>query len=248
MNSKLYPHTLTGTSGHKQGKSKKVKVNPPKIKRAVVLLSGGLDSAATLFYAKSKGFKTYSLTFDYGQRHKKEINLAAKLARRAASHWQLVAIELPWKGSSLLDKKLKLPENRKIGAGIPSTYVPGRNIIFLSFAASYAESIKADAIFIGANIIDYSGYPDCREDFLKSIQQSINKGTKRGVENKKVRIYAPLLKKNKKQIVQLAKRLNVPLELTWSCYKGAKKPCGVCDSCKLRKQGFDEAKVIDPIL
>ncbi|MCK4994799.1 MAG: 7-cyano-7-deazaguanine synthase QueC [Candidatus Omnitrophica bacterium] len=219
-----------------------------KKKSAVVLLSGGLDSAVTLFYAKSKGFETYSLTFDYGQRHKKEIYLAEKLAKRAASYWQHVKIELPWKGSSLLDEKLKLPTNRKIGKGIPSTYVPARNIIFLSFAASYAESIKADAIFIGANIIDYSGYPDCREDFLKSMQQSIIKGTKRGVENKKVRIYTPLLKKNKQQIVKLAKRLEVPLELTWSCYKGGKKPCGVCDSCRLREQGFNSANVMDPTL
>ncbi|MCG2713152.1 MAG: 7-cyano-7-deazaguanine synthase QueC [Candidatus Omnitrophica bacterium] len=228
--------------------SKKIKIRKNQIKRAVVLLSGGLDSAVALFYAKSKGFKTYSLTFNYGQRHKKEISRAAKLARRAASHWQQLVIELPWKGSSLLDKKLKLPEGRKIRAKIPSTYVPGRNIIFLSFAASYAESIKAGAIFIGVNIIDYSGYPDCREEFLKSIQQSINIGTKRGVENKGVRIYAPLLKKNKQQIVLLAKRLNVPLEMTWSCYKGERKPCGVCDSCKLRKSGFDKAKVIDPAL
>lgn len=217
-------------------------------KKAVVLLSGGLDSAATLFYAKSKGLKTYSLTFDYGQRHKKEINLAAKLARKAGSHWQKVVIELPWKGSSLLDEKLKLPEGRRSKTGIPSTYVPARNIIFLSFAASYAESIKADAIFIGANIIDYSGYPDCREGFLRTFEHCINKGTKRGVENKKVRICAPLLKKNKQQIVQLAERLKVPLELTWSCYKGAKKPCGVCDSCKLRKQGFSRANVVDPTL
>lgn len=215
-------------------------------KKAVVLLSGGLDSAVTLFYAKNKGFKTYGLTFDYGQRHKKEIKLAEKLAKKAASYWQYVKIELPWKGSSLLDTNLKLPQNRKIGNEIPSTYVPGRNIIFLSFAASFAESIKADAIFIGANVIDYSGYPDCRGDFLKSMQHSINKGTKRGVENKKVRIYAPLLEKNKQQIVQAAKRLNVPFELTWSCYKGGKKPCGVCDSCKLREQGFARAKIMDP--
>ncbi len=228
------------------GQKSKVRVN--KVKKAVVLLSGGLDSAVTLFHAKSKGFKAYCLTFDYGQRHKKEINRASLLADRASCKWQKVKIEMPWKGSSLLDKKIKLPENRKIGTEIPSTYVPGRNIIFLSFAASFAESIKADAIFIGANMIDYSGYPDCRENFLKSMQQTIIKGTKRGLENKKVRIYTPLLKKNKQQIVRLAKRLNVPLELTWSCYKGGKKPCGVCDSCKLRKYGFDKAGVVDPTI
>ena len=242
MNNKLYPQ------GHKQVKSKKVKVNSHKIKRAVVLLSGGLDSATTLFFAKSKGYKTYGLIFNYGQRHKKEINQAKKIASKASASWQLVNIELPWGGSSLLDRKVKLPKNRNFTSGIPSTYVPARNIIFLSFAASYAESIKAEAIFIGANVIDYSGYPDCREDFLKSFQQAVRKGTKRGVEHKKLRIYAPLIKKNKQQIIRMAKRLKVPLELTWSCYEGGRKPCGVCDSCVLRQQGFIKAKVVDPAL
>ena len=218
-------------------------------KRAVVLLSGGLDSATSLYFAKYKGYETFCLIFDYGQRHKKEIAQAKQIAELSGSEWELVKFQMPWKGSSLLDKKMAVPQHRNLAdVSIPSTYVPARNIIFLSFAASFAESIKAQAIFIGANQIDYSGYPDCRDEFLRKFSQAVNSGTKQGVEGKSLVIQAPLVKKNKAQIVKLAKKLKVPLELTWSCYNGGKFSCGVCDSCRLRQQGFARAKEIDPVI
>ncbi len=210
-------------------------------RKAVVLLSGGLDSATTLYFAKSRGYKCYCLIFDYRQRHRREVKSAKKIAQMARSKWQLINIKLPWKGSSLLDRKVRLP----IGArGIPNTYVPGRNIIFLSFALSFAEATGAEAIFIGANAIDYSGYPDCRPRFFEAFNKVIKTGTKTGAGMK---IEAPLLKKSKKEIIKLAERLKVPLELTWSCYKGGKRPCGLCDSCVLRAKGFKQAKICDPL-
>ena len=214
-------------------------------KRAVVLFSGGLDSTTLLYYAKDNGFKVNCLIFDYGQRHRREIRQAKEIARETKSDFKVVRISLPWKGSSLLDKTLKLPRRKKIDPRqIPSTYVPARNIIFLSFAASYAEAIGARAIFIGANAIDYSGYPDCRPEFFKSYQEALKRGQKSGVQGKPIRIYAPFLYKTKAQIIRLAMRLNVPYQLTWSCYNGGRRPCGKCDSCLLRRRGFEEAGVI----
>lgn len=230
-----------------KGKREKPRTGEKKQKKAVVLLSGGLDSTVTLYMAKAKGFYANCLTFDYGQKHKKEINRARKIAKKSDSPWHLIQFRLPWGGSSLLDKKIAIPKKRSQDSQIPSTYVPARNLIFLSFAASFAETIKAEAIFIGANEIDFSGYPDCRSDFLKSFDLSLKKGTKTGTIGKKISIIAPLLRKNKRQIVLLAKRLRVPLEVTWSCYQGGKHPCGVCDSCRLRKQGFMDASVKDPV-
>ena len=223
-------------------------------KRAIILLSGGLDSATTLFLAKNKGLDCYCLAFDYGQRHNREIESAKKIARAAKCPLQVVKIRLPWKGSSLLDKKIKLkahsptcPERKrgKHKAQIPATYVPARNIIFLSFALSYAEAIGAEKVFIGANAIDYSGYPDCRPGFYKSFSIAAKKGTKSGVEGKPIKIETPLINKTKAQIVRLGKSLGVPFAFTWSCYKGGKKPCGGCDSCKLREKGFREAGMYD---
>lgn len=215
--------------------------------KAVVLLSGGLDSATTLFFAKAKGYEAHCLIFDYGQRHRKEINQAKKIAHAAGCDYWLVKIALPWQGSALLDKKIPLPQRRDIVPGeIPATYVPGRNIIFLSFAASYAEVIKAHAVFIGANAIDYSGYPDCRPGFLKAAEVMFCRGLQTGVEHRPVKIIAPLIAKTKADIIRLARQLKVPLALTWSCYRGGKKPCGVCDSCRLRQKGFEEVGVIDP--
>ena len=216
--------------------------------KAVVLLSGGLDSTTVLYYAKAKGYKPYCLIFDYGQRHHKEIRQAQKIAREAGCDHQLVRIALPWRGSSLLDRSMKLPARKKIDPGeIPSTYVPARNIIFLSFAASYAEAIGAQAVFIGANAIDYSGYPDCRPQFFKAYERVIKTGMKSGVEGKRLRILAPLVHKTKAQIIRLGQKLHVPYEKTWSCYEGARRPCSVCESCRLRQKGFEEAGIEDMI-
>jgi 7-cyano-7-deazaguanine synthase len=216
------------------------------MKKAVVLLSGGLDSSTTLFFALDKGYKCECLSFDYGQRHKKELAQARAMARSARCSFTVVKISLPWKGSSLLDRSLRVPQEGLKNDSIPSTYVPGRNIIFLSFAASFAETAGAAKIFIGANAIDYSGYPDCRPSFLKAYEKALGQGLKTSVEGKPLRIEAPLVNLSKAQIVRLALKLDVPLHLTWSCYQGGKRPCGVCDSCRLRAKGFQEAGREDP--
>jgi 7-cyano-7-deazaguanine synthase len=202
------------------------------MKQAIVLLSGGLDSATTLYYAKKKGYRCRALIFDYGQRHRRELRSAVAVARRESVAYCVLRIKLPWQGSSLLDKKKKLPKNRKQFIGIPSTYVPARNIIFLSFALSYAEAVGAGAIFIGAHAVDYSGYPDCRPEFFRAFQKVVQTGTKK----KKIKVVTPLLKMNKIQIMKLAKKLNVPIEKTWSCYTGGQVPCGVCDACIIRQK------------
>jgi 7-cyano-7-deazaguanine synthase len=218
-------------------------------KKAVILLSGGLDSSTTLFYAISQGYDCHCLVFDYGQRHKKEIIQARAVARKAGCKSVVVKIGLPWKGSALLDRKISLARGGALDArGIPATYVPARNIIFLSFAASYAEAIGAKTIFIGANAVDYSGYPDCRPEFIRSYQAMLERGLKTSVEGKSIKVVTPLIHLSKARIVKLAVKLKVPLQLTWSCYNGGSKPCGVCDSCRLRAQGFLQAKTQDDIL
>jgi 7-cyano-7-deazaguanine synthase len=220
--------------------------NPNK---AVILLSGGLDSSTTLYDTVAKGYVCHCLIFDYGQKHKKEIVQAKALARRAGCGCVCVKISLPWKGSALLDNTISIPRGRSLDAqGIPVTYVPGRNIIFLSFAASYAEAIGAKAIFIGANAVDYSGYPDCRPEFIRSYQAMLERGLKTSLEGQSIKVVAPLIRLSKAQIVTLAVKLKVPLHLTWSCYNGGSKPCGVCDSCRLRAQGFAQAKIKDEAL
>ena len=219
------------------------------MKKAIVLLSGGLDSATTLFYAIKKCYRIYALIFDYQQRHRKEICQAKKIAKFAQCEYHVLKISLPWKASSLLDKTISLPQSHRIDPKrIPSTYVPARNIIFLSFAASYADAIGARRIFIGANTVDYSGYPDCRPEFFAVFQKVLSKGVKSGVEKKAIKVVAPLLKKTKAEIIKLGFKLNVPYALTWSCYQGTKKPCGKCDSCVLRQRGFNALKRKDPLL
>jgi 7-cyano-7-deazaguanine synthase len=206
------------------------------MKRAIVLLSGGMDSAVTLYIAKKKGYRTHCLIFDYGQRHRKEIGFAKKIAKSVRSPYSILKISLPWKHSALLDKDIKVPENRAFSGKVkvPPTYVPARNTIFLSFALSYAEAIGAKTIFIGANAIDFSGYPDCRPGYFETF----NELTKKAAKTKGIRIIAPLLYKTKQEIVWLGKRLGVDFGLTWSCYKGGPKPCGVCDACRLRAKGL----------
>jgi 7-cyano-7-deazaguanine synthase len=218
-------------------------------KKAVILLSGGLDSSTTLYHALSQGYHCHCLVFDYGQKHNKEIVQAKALARKAGCKSVVVKISLPWKGSALLDNKISVPRGRSLSAkGIPVTYVPARNIIFLSFAASYAEAIGAKTIFIGANAVDYSGYPDCRPEFIRSYQSMLERGLKSSMEGKSIKVVTPLIHLSKARIVKLAVKLKVPLHLTWSCYNGKSKPCGVCDSCRLRAQGFAQAKIQDDAL
>jgi 7-cyano-7-deazaguanine synthase len=211
------------------------------MKKAVVLLSGGLDSSTVLFHALKKGYDCRCLIFDYGQRHKREIRSAAGVARAAKCPYRTIKITLPWKTSSLLDKNIKIPLKLK-KSGLPTTYVPGRNTIFISFALSFAEAIKAETVFIGANAVDYSGYPDCRPGYYKALNKVL------GELGTGVRIETPLIKKTKSDIVKMAGKLKVPLNLTWSCYKGGKKPCGECDSCRFRAKGFREAGLQDPSL
>jgi len=223
------------------------------MRKAVVLLSGGLDSATTLYLAKKRGFKCLCLIFDYHQRHRREIESAKRIASAANCPWRIIKINLPWKGSALLDKDIKIPEltdSRTHGLTnkIPSTYVPARNIIFLSFALSYAEAKQASAIYIGAHIQDYSGYPDCRPEFFSAFNKVISCGTKSGVEKRKIKIESPLIHKNKAQIIRIAGALGVPFELTWSCYRGGRIPCGECDSCYFRAKGFREAGIKDPLI
>lgn len=216
-------------------------------KKAIVLLSGGLDSAVTLYFAKKQGFSCHCLIFDYQQRHRREILSAKKIANKAGCAFTVEKILLSRRGSALLDLKSKIPQSSHLREGtIPSTYVPGRNIIFLSFALSFAETENAQAIFIGAHSEDYSGYPDCRPGFYKAFQKVADCGTKAGVENRRIKIVTPLINKNKKEIIQLGVKLKAPLGLTWSCYKGGARPCGACDSCYYRQKGFKEAGIKDP--
>ncbi|MCK9573588.1 MAG: 7-cyano-7-deazaguanine synthase QueC [Candidatus Omnitrophica bacterium] len=214
-------------------------------KNAVILLSGGLDSAVTLYYAKDRGYKLTALIFDYKQRHKKEVDFALQLARLNNIEFYVIKIGLDWVKSSLTDKKIKVPFNRGLkNKDVPLTYVSGRNIIFLSYAASLSESIGAKSIFIGAHTQDYSGYPDCRPEFLRSFENALDDGLK----YKGMKIVSPLLNKGKKEIIRLGLKLKVPFEYTWSCYQGGKTPCGKCDSCRFRITAFEELGMNDPIL
>ncbi len=223
------------------------------MKKAVVLLSGGLDSTTALYWAKSRGYAPVALAVRYGQRHARELRAARAVAAEAGAPLNAVTLSLPWLAgaSSLTGRALALPEVplERIGRGpIPNTYVPGRNTVFLSLAVSLADSIGAAAVVIGANAYDYSGYPDCRPPFLRAFARVARLGTRRGSEGKPLRVLAPLLRLDKKGIVRLARRVGAPLGLTWSCYAGLARPCGRCDSCKLRAKGFREAGLEDPAL
>ena len=220
--------------------------------KAVVLLSGGIDSAVAAAFAKSKGYEILALTVDYGQRHSKEIRAAKKVAARlGASEHKVLRVDLSqFGGSALVESRLKVPKSRdreEIGRNIPITYVPARNAVLLSLGLSWAEAVGADAVFIGAHAIDYSGYPDCRPEFIEAFRKVSALGTKRGVEGRAVKIEAPLVEMGKTEIVKLGRELRVPFESTWSCYSGGEKACGVCDSCIIRLEAFKEAGIDDPI-
>ena len=223
-----------------------------KTKNKIVLLSGGLDSTTLGYLARKPGkshkSRVFSLTFDYGQRHKKELKSAKKIAKKIGSvGHKIVKLDLTlFKGSSLTDKKLKVPKRSK-AKNIPNTYVPARNTIFLSFALAYAESINADEIYIGVNAVDYSGYVDCRPIFIKHYQDLANVATVKGVYKKPIKIQTPLIYLSKAKIIKLGQKLGVDWSLTWSCYEGKKLACGKCDSCKLRLKGFREAGIRDPL-
>ncbi len=219
-------------------------------KKAVVLLSGGLDSAVTLAVARRGGYACSCLFFDYGQRHARERRAAAAVAAAAGCRLEVIRIRFPWKGSSLLDRRAALPQDlgARLKSRIPSTYVPARNIVFLSFALSYAETIGAQGIFIGAHSQDYSGYPDCRPEFFRAFTGVIRSGTKAGVQGKAPRVIVPLLRMGKPSIIRLGVKLGADLRHTWSCYRGGGRPCGLCDSCRFRQKGFSEAGLRDPAL
>lgn len=219
--------------------------------RTICLSSGGLDSTTALARCVERGDAIYSLTFDYGQRHRREV----EAARRVASYYgiadhRVVPLDLGQVGGSSLTADGPVPQDRpleEIAAGIPSTYVPFRNSIFLAFATALAEVVEAESIVLGINHLDYSGYPDCRPEYLEAFQEVIRLGSRAGVEDRAPRLEAPLVHLDKAGIVREALRLRVPLELTWSCYHGRALACGRCDSCLLRLKGFAEAGALDPL-
>lgn len=220
------------------------------MKKAVVLLSGGLDSATSLYFAKSEGYEVYVLSFDYGQRHQKEIEFAAKLAKISgtAEHVIVKTNMDAWGGSALTDKNIEVPKGNIQNMSIPVTYVPARNMIFLSYAASYAEVKGAQDIFIGVSEVDYSGYVDCRKEFIESMERTINLGTVCSVEHgQKINIRAPFIHMKKSDEIRLGMKLGVDYGMTWTCYSGEEEACGECDSCKLRLKAFEDAGFKDPI-
>lgn len=220
------------------------------MKRAVVLLSGGLDSATTLAISRRDGFVAHALSFDYGQRHKLELDAARRVAASLdANEHRIAVIDLRVFGGSALTADVPVPKNRQPEDEIPITYVPARNTIFLSYALAWCEVLGAEDIFIGANAIDYSGYPDCRPDFISAFEKLAGVATKAGVEGTSFRIHAPLIAMSKAEIIRKGMELGVDFSLTHSCYDptadGA--ACGECDSCRLRLAGFRDAGLIDPI-
>jgi 7-cyano-7-deazaguanine synthase len=210
---------------------------------AIALLSGGLDSATAAALAQEAGRQVIGLSFDYGQRHRRELQAAASVANALglAEHHTIEVNLASWGGSSLTDLDQPVP-NQGVEAGvIPSTYVPGRNTVFIALGLSLAEAKGADALVLGVNAVDYSGYPDCRPDYLKAFQALADLASRSGREGRGTRLWAPLVKWSKTRIVQEALRLGVPIEQTWSCYMGGDTPCGVCDSCRIRDAALREA-------
>lgn len=226
----------------------------PVPRRAVCLLSGGLDSSTCLAVARREGYQCYALSFDYGQRHRQELEAARKIAARLGAAGHLVMqIDLRVFGGSALTGDVAVPKGRagtEMAQGIPVTYVPARNTVFLACALAWAEVLEASDIFIGVNAIDYSGYPDCRPEYIEAFERMANLATKAGVEGRmRVKIHTPLIRLTKGEIVKLACELGVDLRLTHSCYDPDEqgRPCGACDSCALRLRGFQEAGIPDPL-
>ena len=222
------------------------------MEKAVCLLSGGLDSATCLALARRDGYQCYALSFDYGQRHKIELLAAARLAQALGAERHVVTkIGLDAFGGSALTSGIEVPKGRsagEMGQGIPVTYVPARNTIFLSFALAWAEVLESSHIFIGVNALDYSGYPDCRPEFIEAYERMANLATKAGVEGRtRVKIHTPLLQLSKAGIVKLGRELGLDFGLTFSCYDplAGGRPCGQCDACLLRRKGFEEAGIED---
>ncbi|HOL72364.1 MAG TPA: 7-cyano-7-deazaguanine synthase QueC [Bryobacteraceae bacterium] len=222
--------------------------------KAVCLLSGGLDSATALACARRDGFECYALSFDYGQRHRVELDAAARVAKAlGAARHLVIPVELRAFGGSALTADIPVPKNRsaeEMERGIPITYVPARNTVFLSYALAWAETLEASDIFIGVNAIDYSGYPDCRPEYIEAFERMANLATRVGVEGRtRIKIHTPLMRLTKAEIVKLGRDLGVDFSLTWSCYDpgAGNTPCGACDSCLLRRKGFEEAGVTDPL-
>jgi 7-cyano-7-deazaguanine synthase len=220
------------------------------MKKAVVLLSGGLDSVTALAIAKEQGYECFTLSFDYGQRHEAELNASKELSGLlGASQHKVISIDLrSIGGSALTDSGLNVPEYYE--EGIPVTYVPARNTIFLSIALGWAEVLEASAIFLGVNAVDYSGYPDCRPEFIHAFEVLANLATKAGVEGLQLRVEAPLISMTKSEIIAEGLRLGIDYGKTVSCYQADSlgQACGKCDSCRFRKQGFDDAGIEDPTL
>lgn len=219
------------------------------MKKAIVLLSGGLDSATTLAIARGQGFRCYALSIDYGQRHFAELNAAQKIAKSLDSHkHQIIKIDLTtFGGSALTDQSINVPTSGE-SPGIPVTYVPARNTIMLSLALAWAETLDCQDIFTGVNAVDYSGYPDCRAEYIQAFERMANLATKAGIEGKQITIHTPLMLLSKQEIIQLGLALGIDYSLTVSCYQAdeAGRACGVCDSCRIRKAGFKAANIPDP--
>ncbi len=222
--------------------------------RAVVLLSGGLDSATTLAIARSGGYECHALSFEYGQRHARELDSARRLAAvLGAKNHLVLRLDLRAIGGSALTADIDVPKGRSaeaMASGIPITYVPARNTIFLSYALAWAEVLEARDLFIGVNVLDASGYPDCRPEFIEAFERVANLATKAGVEGHGTfRIHTPLIALSKAEIITRGIALGVDYELTWSCYEPAPhgQACGLCDACLLRKKGFAEAGLSDPL-
>lgn len=223
-----------------------------KKEKAVVLFSGGLDSTTCLCWALNEGYDCSAVSVNYGQRHDRENCSAKAVAKRLGVKLYEIKLDFPWfETCSLVNDKMVIPDVNldEIGKqGVPSTYVPGRNLVFGSIGFSLADALGASAVVLGPNVVDYSGYPDCRPEFYEALQKAASIGTRGAADGKKIQLLTPIIKLSKAEIAKLAVKLKAPIELTWTCYFGGDKPCGKCDACKLRALGFEQAGLKDPAL